>query len=80
MQFPTTDEQAFGETWTSPASGKLKQELQNEESDTQPPASRPGDDGASEEGASATCPSEPEPESVGFVPPPSFLGGVDESA
>src|SRR5580700_3085775 len=76
MQFPTAEEQAFGDSWTSPPSGKLKQELQTDESDTQPPASRPGD------GASATCTSEPSvPESVvGFVPPPpSFFGGVFES-
>jgi hypothetical protein len=74
MQFPTDDEQAFGDTWTSPASGKLKQELQVEESDTQPPASRPV------EGASVTCPSETEPESlVGFPPPPLSFVGVAES-
>jgi hypothetical protein len=76
MQFPTADEQAFGDTWTSPPSGKPKQELQTEESETQPPASRPV------EGASlVTGASEPEPESpVGFVPPPSFVFvGVVES-
>ena len=78
MQFPTAEEQAFGDSWTSPASGKLKQELQTEESETQPPASSPG---AGEDGESATCPSEPEPESVaGLVPlPPSFFVEVDES-
>jgi hypothetical protein len=78
MQFPTAEEQAFGDTWTSPPSGKLKQELQTEESDTQPPASSPG---PGEEGESVTCTSAPEPESVvGFVPlPPSFFVEVDES-
>jgi hypothetical protein len=69
MQFPTADEQAFGDTWTSPPSGKLSEELQREESDTGPPSAS-GDDAPSVTFAS-------EPESVGLLPPSFFVVVVE---